>query len=355
MRTRRERRAIRCATEFSTSGTSIYRLGPQPEDYRATFDLPGVIRADALLARYQGIFTVTGVPAARPVVSVGPEDGVLTALPPVTVPNQTQAVVELGAEDLASLTLADRNTLQYSQSVDAYGAALDYMDWTYQRSFRTFEDRISFQTSAWTGPRQFDLAGFGSFDIMLFEVSDSLAPKLMTYTEDQTFRQSGQRILRVQLDLGAAAERRVFTAFETSAARTPVAIERASDKDLAAPGDANLIVIVHPNFLPGAQPLITPAGEPGWRVEVATVREVFDQFDGDGRVRPRFATICAFSSDPARWIRRTCSSSATGARTSRTCSRRALPTTSRPRCSFRMPFQPRPGARFGAMSGTSTT
>lgn len=266
----------------------FYWLGPEPEPetYLVTIELPGVIQGRRLRGAYQGIMDGALIPAISiPQLAFGPVGGALVDLPTVQVQSRSRQNFDFPVETVGSIPLADRTQMRLLMAVDAYGCALDYVEWTYDRSYSTFEDRIAFQTDLLTGPRQFDLSGFGSFDILLFEVTDSLAPRFLTFTEDQTFREEGERVLRMQLDLGDAPSRRVFTAVEANAAFSPIAIERASDRDLAAPGEAELIVITHADFRDGVQPLVTQRESQGWEVEVATTREVFDQFDG-GRATP---------------------------------------------------------------------
>lgn len=263
----------------------FYWMGAQPGEYLETIELPGAIRGKRLRGVFQGILAGTGIPSVSlPRLSFGLPGGPLVEMPTVELAWRTTRGFDFGEEVVGTVPLADRTQMRLFMSPEEYGAALDWIEWTYDRNYRSFEDRISFQTGQLTGPRQFDLSGFSSTDIVLFEVSDSLAPRLLTFTEDQTFREQGRRTLRVQLDLGAAPSRRVFTAVEGSAALEPE-IARASDRDISAPAESNLIVITHASFQQGLQPLLDLRRSEGWDVEVVTSREVFDQFDG-GRATP---------------------------------------------------------------------
>lgn len=190
------------------------------------------------------------------------------------------------AEDLTGIRLAERgNDFFIDQPPPTAGAWVDYMRWTYEKATRALFDRIDFDTDALVGPQQWDLSGFGGTDIGLFEVTQPTRPVRYEIAAGQITGSGNNRVARVQIDLGPSGLERRFVARRLGTLPLPDAVERASDADLGTPQRSDVVVITHPGFLDGMEPWVAHRTSQGWDVEVVTIREVFDQFNG-GRGGP---------------------------------------------------------------------
>lgn len=248
------------------------------------FDLPGFVSPVRLELAMQGVLlNATGTP----VISFGPVGGALTEVPgdfEVSALSRRVATIDGGAlGNLGLRAAANRISFQLPEGVE--GPALDWMRWTYNRNFTATADEVSWSTATeLTGPREFRPAGFSvqnaSNALLAFDTTDSLAPKVVTYTEAQLL-DSG-RSVRLQFEPAAS---RSFVVLRPNAAAQPIAIAREGDEDLAALGDEDVIVVTAPELRPALEPWITRRENQGFHVKVVLAQDLYDQFNG-GRAWP---------------------------------------------------------------------
>ncbi len=258
------------------------------------FNLPGLVAAESLVVALQGITNppspYSGTPA-RPVlmIKVG-SNGVPDTLPnPIQVPVKSQAYYSLGASGLASFPLAASNDyLAMGEPEDGYGAAVNWMEWTWRRNFAAGPApsgkgvELQWTAAGLTGPREFDVTGFGAQDLpLLFDLSDSLVPR--TFTVDPSQMSGG--VLKVQFDYGQAQPPRILLALNAAAAATPLRVAVTATDNLKDGRPAAMIVVVNPQFAQGIQPLVTARIKQLGSVRTVLTTTVFDQFNG-GRAWP---------------------------------------------------------------------
>ena len=248
------------------------------------FNLPGFRAVLGLTLRLQGVDAgAHGLPR----VYFGPVGGQAVELPgELEVPPLARRIFSFDGGALAGLPIqASRNRVIMELGEGVSGTALDRMRWTYERSFAATGDQIDFRTTpAMIGPREFLLTGFNEPPadpaLLAYDVTDSLAPKIVGYSPAQL--QSGGRALRLQFDL---SDSRSFAITRPYSAAVPVSIAKEGDEDLASVGDEDVIVVTAPEFAAGLEPWVAKRESQGFKVKVVSVRDLFDQFNG-GRAWP---------------------------------------------------------------------
>lgn len=259
-------------------------IGGSPGTYDRSFDLPGFVAMRGARVSLQEIFGLS----EDSFLSAGANANNLTLLGSYTLAAKALPRYPIDAGTLATATFGARGNVLRYEVVGLGGPALDWIEWTYDRNFSALDNRMKWATAA-GGAREFRLSSFSTSDpsgpqaVVAFDLSDSLQPKLLTYELAQALDQG--RGLRLQLDLGGGGARRAFAALRPAAAATPAALGLESADDLAAPGDEDLIVITHPSFAAGIEPLLAQRRAQGFRPRVADVFSIYDQFNG-GRAAP---------------------------------------------------------------------
>lgn len=264
-------------------------FGHHAGTHTVNFDLPGVLELLGLEISLQGVTRPPGDFPARVTMRVAPPAGDFVDLPgPYTVGVLRRQLYTAGPEDLASLNVVQSgNRFQMEMPSDGYGAALDWMRWTYSRSFTAVNRRLAWDTNGLPGVREYRLSGFGGTPPLLFDVTDSTksgsrtGPVRLTYSPDQL--QDGT--LRLRLDLGGAGGTRSLIAVAPDRASVPSEISPVAGRDLGAPQGAHedFIIICHDDFLEAVEPLAQARRAQGMSVRKVSIRDVYDQFAGGRR------------------------------------------------------------------------
>jgi hypothetical protein len=122
-----------------------------------------------------------------------------------------------------------------------------------------------------TGSVKYDLQGFSITDLLLFDVSDSGLPKLLTRA------QTGSGQLLFEDSTEAPCD---YIALARTALRAPRAIHADTPSDLAsASNEADYILIGHGPFLAAAQPLVDLRSAQGLVALSIDVQDVYDEFN----------------------------------------------------------------------------
>jgi hypothetical protein len=269
--------------------------------YQVPFDLPGFIAPLRLRVALQGILKPEGgVPSCKPVLAVGPSRDSLTTLPgPISFGHLTSYLYQVNEGDLQNLGLRSSNWFQMINPEDGWGAGVDWIEWTYRHDFTAAAGRRAWNTGSLTGPREFRVSGFSLIrgdSLLVFDLTDSArvgttaGPRLLsTFAPGQRVRGTDNKwTLRLQLDLAEHPGPRTLLALAASSAAAPLQIEQTGSDDLTVPppeGDEELVIMAHPDFMAGIQPLATQRRLEGLNTRVVSVRDVFDQFNG-GRAWP---------------------------------------------------------------------
>ncbi|MEZ4650559.1 MAG: C25 family cysteine peptidase [Candidatus Eisenbacteria bacterium] len=251
------------------------------------FDLPGYASGVAFDLRVQQAYRLANRLQPLATVRIGLTESVAIEFPDLTVARDMGAQeYHFEGTDLTGLQLGERGNDFYMNSASGRtGAYVDWFQWTYRRNPKAYFDRIDFDTDGLTGARQWDFAGFGGTDLVLLDVTDPVTPVRLDIAASQISGSGSNRVARVQLDLGDSGVERTLAMGRISALLPPKAIEKTSGVDISAPRSSDVVVICHPDFLDGMQPWVDHRTTQGWDVELVSVRDVYDQFNG-GRVWP---------------------------------------------------------------------
>jgi hypothetical protein len=164
------------------------------------------------------------------------------------------------------------------------GANLDWFDLAYQRRYVAQGGRLAFTNAGETGMSEFEITDFPGDDIMLFDVSDPLAPVVFDLGEENVEPDgAGGYRLVFQDSVQGGFER--YEACDGDGHYSVSSIERREPANLYA-DEADLIVISYEGFSAGVQPLIDRRRSQGFVVAHAEIGQVFDEFGG-GYVSPQ--------------------------------------------------------------------
>ena len=262
-------------------------FGDTRDPVTVLFDLPGYSSAVAVDFLIQDVFRLEGNVQPLFTVKVGLTENVAIDFPNLTIAREMGAVeFHFEGSDLAGIQLGERgNDFIIDSDFGRTGAYVDWFEWTYRRTPKALFDRVDFDTDDLTGPRQWDLSGFGGTDLVLIDVTDPLQPSRLDVTPAQISGTGSNRTARIQLDLGTSGTERTFAAGRISTLLPPAKVEKTSGVDITAPRSSDVVVISHPDFIDGMQPWVDHRTDQGWDVEFLSVRDVYDQFNG-GRVWP---------------------------------------------------------------------
>ncbi len=162
-------------------------------------------------------------------------------------------------------------------------AMLNWFDVEYKRSYRADEEQLVFSVDPeYTGQLvDLTISGFGGEDIQLYKIGQSRMFGGLVRPESGGFR------LRLQ-DVPASGDR--YIALRETAKKTPLRVEAWEPRDLRAPGDEGLLVIVADSLLRENGAALLDPLQPLWQRDAGGARIlsdywIYDQF-GDGRVNP---------------------------------------------------------------------
>ncbi|MBC8253519.1 MAG: hypothetical protein H8E35_05770, partial [Ardenticatenia bacterium] len=164
---------------------------------------------------------------------------------------------------------------------------LDWYEIGYQRRFVAKDDCLQFEGRCPEAPPELDeglvegharayrIAGFSQPDVVIFDITD---PANAVRLIGQAVEREGNAYTVSFSD--SITGRRRYLAVSSRAIKRPARIAPASPTDLRAPDkQADYIVITHPNFRQSLQPLIEWRRSRGLKVVVATIDEVYDEFN----------------------------------------------------------------------------
>lgn len=148
---------------------------------------------------------------------------------------------------------------------------LDWFEVTYPRQLVAEEDRLLF-----VGPGGgYRVTGFSGPEVVALDVTDPYAPVRLVGVQVEA---EGKGYAASFEDAQAG---RKYLLVGPTGLRRPHAVEPAGKDDLGAKGlGADYVIIIHPDFVAGLQPLIAWRESQGLRVVTVTVNQVYDAFSG---------------------------------------------------------------------------
>ncbi len=178
----------------------------------------------------------------------------------------------------AGSTRPASNSLRLTAVGDTKAAAdvvlLHSIDITYTRRLAVGREAIFFRTG--TGP--FEIEAVDGKEFELFDISDPGDPLHVSST--------GGAAGTIE-SIGTGGDSRRWLALPSSAYRTPdrmVPMPRTDVRERT--GQADYVIITHPDFVQSLQPLVDWRAKHGLRVAVATANEIYDEF-GYGQESPQ--------------------------------------------------------------------
>lgn len=150
-----------------------------------------------------------------------------------------------------------------------------YVNWaelTYSRLYAAENDRLAFGSDT-SGGTTFEITGFTDAAILVFDVSQPLAPVLLTGTD---ITNSGAWQVRFERSIDASSQ---FCATTLNGTLTPDTFVLDEPSSLAEPrSNVDYIIITHAQFAAQIEQLQTLRELGGLGVEIVDVQDIYDEF-----------------------------------------------------------------------------
>ncbi len=151
---------------------------------------------------------------------------------------------------------------------------LNYVQVTFLATFVATEGILTFSPQE-TGRTEFQVSGFPSDDILVFDVTDPLAVRYLANASVEA--DGGGYLVRFEDD---ASPTRRYVVLDTSVLKTGLSLTLDVPSLLKSPNKrADYIIISHANFLEAAQGIAQHHAAKGEAVLVADVEEIYDEFN----------------------------------------------------------------------------
>jgi len=156
------------------------------------------------------------------------------------------------------------------------GANMDWFRFEYDREFTARERRLGFTNAGQTGESEFEVDGFSTDGMRLFDTTDPFSTSELELGPENVSGGGGDYTLAFQDDVSGFTR---YEAVEPGGYRSVTSVERRQPADLWST-EADLIVVAHENFESGVEPLLAHRESEGWMVARAAVGDVYDEFGG---------------------------------------------------------------------------
>jgi hypothetical protein len=178
------------------------------------------------------------------------------------------------------------------------GHQLDWFEVVYARKYQAHQDMLVFDDGGVTGEVEYRITGFSKSDISVYDVTDSIAPVRIEIDPGQVTEEDGAFTLTFR---DSISETKKYFALCSSCAWRP----DPEDLSLAAPPvlrdvTGDYLIVSHPDFVGGLDPLVARRQANGFSVVVATTEEVYDDFGNGAKsdvAIQRFAEYAFFNGD----------------------------------------------------------
>ncbi len=177
------------------------------------------------------------------------------------------------------------NALEYrgrwyagSDPIEGAAAFLDWIQLEYARRLVARDDYLAFASGSPRGAWAWEVGGFSGDDIRLFDVSSPGEERWVSLPPGATRTEGAETRLVFADSLQGAA--RWAAVSEGGAKRlSGDRIERKTASSLHT-SEADYVIITHPLFLDAIEPLAAHREAQGYRVRVADVTDLYDEFSG---------------------------------------------------------------------------
>jgi hypothetical protein len=161
-------------------------------------------------------------------------------------------------------------------------ALLDWFTIEYQSPYRAMGDKLDFNTGSLTGNQNLTVTGLSRTDVVLFDVTNPLAPEeCLLDASHFTDVGGGEFALSFQVDI--TSRRRFILVPLDEIEDVAGVIEDQSSNLIGNPlyeNGVDILVVSHKDFLSGIQRWVDYRRAQGYRVLLADVDDVFDEFNG---------------------------------------------------------------------------
>ena len=189
----------------------------------------------------------------------------------------------------ADLLTSGRNTLSLT-AINPPGVTADYMyfnywEVTYRRAFTAWQGQIDFQVEE-EGPHEYQIGGWTSSQITIFDISDPAMPRRLTLFEASA--SGSEWMIRFRSDDQAGD--RLWLQEEASILSPASIVLRPSMPELRHPdAGVDVIIITGPELQASAQRLALWHQQRGFSSRIVFFQDLVDEFD-DGIYHPRAIT-----------------------------------------------------------------
>jgi hypothetical protein len=165
------------------------------------------------------------------------------------------------------------------------GAYIDWFEIDYDRLYAAWNDSLTCTADTLETPQQIEVEGFTSPEILAFDVTDPLSPRVFDLDERNVVDAGGSYTLVIR---GLFADRSRIAAATAGAVVEvgPADMELDHPSDLRAEGaGSDYLIVVYDGFASEIEPLAALRESQGFKVAVARASDVYDEF-GDGYKSP---------------------------------------------------------------------
>jgi hypothetical protein len=283
--------------DFASRLDEDYYLWTSDWPPNAQLDLPfGVFGPDStrdwrVRARYQGYMNKLHYVTVMVVNSHGQTDTLLyrASFGPSTPSTQAELILDTGFTVPGGMLATGLSYYRYRGErlesgilTDGSGSKMDWFEVSYYKKFIASQGRLAFNSAGTSGELQFTLGGFPSADIMLYDVTDSLNPVRLTVDASQITQQGSAYQLVLRDSVGLTPRR--YQALAVSAVAQVASVVLDSPSSLSTSGAGkDYFVVTYDGFASALTPLVSKRTSQGHLVEVASLTDVFDEFNGGNR------------------------------------------------------------------------
>jgi hypothetical protein len=159
---------------------------------------------------------------------------------------------------------------------------LNWLEVSYQALYRATGNVLEFNTASLAGDTSLSITGLNRRDLWLFDVSDSLAPVNCVIDDGLFTNVGGSDVLTFRDAIGS---RKQYVLLPQSGMNTIQPDDIVADKPSFIIGDpaesgVDVLVVSHGDFVDGMRDWVRYREAQGYRVLMADVEDVYDEFNG---------------------------------------------------------------------------
>ena len=233
-----------------------------------SFTVPGITQDDAIITMRFIAKTSSRTPVT---LEVGDERLNLSISAPVQYETYTAAVADSGS----IVWRGEKNervnmNVTYGKSGDE-NAHLDYIRFQMRRALRLYDSQTAFRSTDAIGNVSRFQVGDASSSTIVFEITDTQAPKLVSTTLDGS---------TLSFSISASSQLREFVAFDKNRLNnTPIIVGEINPQDLHGMGLPNMVIIVPNAFTSQAERLAEEHRKrDGLKVAVINPEAIYNEF-----------------------------------------------------------------------------